>query len=364
MIPYIALIAIPMIFQYVNLKRTPEGITPRQQRTETSMALFWMLLFFMLILRHETIGGDIGTYKIIFTQILNSNLHDAIWRSNEIGWNIMNKIVATFSDNFRIILVISAFLGTWHIAKAYINYSKDMLLSVSIYINVSCFVMLFSGLRQSISMSLGFVAFEYVKKKKFILFLLIVALAMSFHTSAFMLLFMYPLYHIRVKRRQLIFVVPVLIVALIFNEPIFTFLGDVLSFFTDYDATIIETGAYTMLILFAIMAIFSFVIPDESKLDADTLGMRSFLLFAVALQIFAPLHTLAMRMNYYYIVFIPLAMSRIIDCHSKSWSKVAMVARHVMVIFFLVYFFVNAPKDNALDTFPYRFFWEDVFKLK
>jgi hypothetical protein len=61
-----------------------------------------------------------------------------------------------------------------------------------------------------------------------------------------------------------------------------------------------------MLILFLIFTVFAYLVPDESKLDPDTIGMRNFLLLAVAIQMFAPLHSLAMRMNYYYIVFIPL----------------------------------------------------------
>ena len=115
-----------------------------------------------------------------------------------------------------------------------------------------------------------------------------------------------------------------------------------------------------MLILFAVIAIFTFVIPDESKLDSDTVGMRNFLLFSVLLQTFAPLHSLAMRMNYYYIAFTPLVVTRVIKARSKTWSQIAIVARNVMVVFFITYFWLSAPKDNLLDTFPYYFFWEEI----
>ena len=115
------------------------------------------------------------------------------------------------------------------------------------------------------------------------------------------------------------------------------------------------------LFLFALFAVFAFIIPDESIMDKETIGLRNFLLLSLALQMFAPLHSLAMRLNYYYIIFIPLLLPKIIGCRSKRWGQVAVVARHIMVIFFLLYFFVNIyTRDNNLNVFPYHFFWENV----
>jgi hypothetical protein len=68
-----------------------------------------------------------------------------------------------------------------------------------------------------------------------------------------------------------------------------------------------------------------------------------------------------MRMNYYYIIFIPLLMPRIISCRSHRYSRVAILARHVMVIFFLAYFFITALGSGVnLRVFPYHFFWEKI----
>ena len=116
-----------------------------------------------------------------------------------------------------------------------------------------------------------------------------------------------------------------------------------------------------MLILFVIFAVFAFLVPDETLLDAETIGLRNFLLLSVVLQMFAPLHTIAMRMNYYYIIFIPLLMPNIIRARSKKWEEVAVVARHIMVAFFAMYFFYNAYTGTGnLEVFPYHFFWEAV----
>ena len=211
-----------------------------------------------------------------------------------------------------------------------------------------------------LAVGVGILAYECIRNKKIVLFVLCVLFAMSFHTSAFMLAFMYPIYHAKITKKWLLVVVPAIIVVFIFNRQIFSVLSIVIERYTQYDASVTQTGAYTMIFLFAIFAVFAFLIPDESLLDEETIGLRNFLLFSLILQMFAPLHTLAMRMNYYYIIFIPLLLPKIIDCKSERWSQVAVIARHVMVVFFFAYFFINASSGGGLRIFPYHFFWESV----
>ena len=211
-----------------------------------------------------------------------------------------------------------------------------------------------------LAIGLGFIAYECTRNKKIVPFILTVLLAITMHTSAFMLVFMYPLYHARITRKWLIVVVPALCICYLFNKPIFSLLTVLIERYTTYEGGISLTGAYTMLFFFMILTLFSFLIPNDEDIDRETIGLRNFLLLSLALQMFAPLHTLAMRMNYYYIIFIPLLIPKIIACRSKRWNQVALAARHVMVVFFMLYFFVNASSGGALNVFPYHFFWENV----
>ena len=322
------------------------------------MKTFWYLLSFLLMVRNESVGVDVSTYGYIFDYIAASEWREALGRSPEMAWSVINKVVAALGGGFRSVIVLSTLLSTFWISRAYLKYTNDVSLTISLFIILPNFILPFSGLRQAIAISLGFLAFEYVRRKKLIPVMCITLIAILFHTSAFMIFFMYPLYHVRITRKWLLFVIPVLSCVFAFNRQIFTVLGLILNQFTDYDTIISETGSITMLILFIIFALFSYVIPEEETLDPDTAGMRNFLLLSVAIQMFAPLHNLAMRMNYYYIAFIPLLIPRIIHYRSAQMAQVAIIARHIMVIFFVIYFFVVAPSDNLLHTFPYQFFWQ------
>lgn len=356
MFPYVLLMFLPIAMSRIRFGRaTPYAI---EHTSNTAMKIFWGLLFLLLALRHETVGIDLKVYKRIYNIIDESSWGRALGRSPEIGWSFLNKLVAVLGGNFRWVIIIAAWMETYALSKAYLKYSEDSALTVVLFMNMMNFVILFSGLRQSIAIAMGLWAFEYVRQKKVMPFLGVVAMAIMFHTSAFMLLLMYPLYHVKIKKKWLLFIVPLLLIVYVFKQQVFSFLGLILSLFTDYDVTIQQTDAFAMLVLFILMAVFAFVVPDEQELDADTIGMRNFLLLSVALQMFASLHNTAMRMNYYYIAFIPLLIPRIIERRSERWKQVAVLARGFMLLFFIVFFFATAPADNLLDTFPYRFLWE------
>lgn len=353
MIPYYCLIFLPIVPLFFRIKNRPS-----YDSKVGSIDLFFFIYLLMLVLRHETIGRDLGAYKILYNNYAALDWSQVFSYDIEGGFIILNKMVKVVADDFHWVIVA---VGVISVVPVWITYRRtieDPLLTIAIFIVLPTFVMFFSGLRQSIAISLGLVAYDLVKRRKLIPFILTVFLAMSFHFSAFMLFFMYPLYHARITKKLLIFVIPAMLVVFAFNKPIFAFLQILIR--DVYEADISDTGAYSMLILFILFGLFSFIIPDESKMDEETIGLRNMLLFAIVLQMFVPLHSLAMRMNYYYIIFIPILIPKIIQCRSVRWKQVAGIARYVLMFYLLFYFFDHMPSGNILDTFPYKFFWENA----
>jgi hypothetical protein len=130
-----------------------------------------------------------------------------------------------------------------------------------------------------------------------------------------------------------------------------------------YDGETTETGAYAMLILFAIFTVFAYVLPDEKLMDKETLGQRNLLLMALMLQCFAPVHVLAMRLNYYFIIFIPVLIPKILKYHKRSLKKLTIASQVVMIGFFVLYYLINTYEScktgiSDLNTYPYIPFWK------
>lgn len=355
---FVVLIIVPMMIQHFYTRRQKINF---DKKNEWAMFLFFAILTLLVMLRHETVGNDTKNYIYFFSDISKKNWGDLHNESFEIGFAFLNKFVSIFTSNQQIYIALIAVVTSLMIYPTYRRLCIDPSLTIVLFCTMSTFLMMFSGIRQMLAIGIGFIAYEFTRNKKVIPFLIVVCIAMTLHVSAFMLFFMYPIYYARITRKRLFVVVPVLCVIFVFNNYVFSFLTMIVSRYTKYENALSSTGAYTMLVLFVIFAVFAFIIPNDSKIDEETIGLRNFLLFAIVMQMFVPLHNLAMRMNYYYIIFIPLLLPKVIACKSERLKQVAVIGRHVMVIFFLFYFFISKVlNDNNLNVFPYHFFWESI----
>ncbi len=351
MIPYYTLVILPAILNFFTIKDYP-----LEKKNRNTIGLFLILFLLMLIFRDVTIGRDLPRYKVLFDAYNRVNWSKAMSTDIEPLYVILCRIIGKYSDNFQWFIVITAVLSVAPILYTYCKSCEDPMLSISLFLILPTFVMAFSGVRQAVAIGIGMLAYEATKRKKLVFFIVFVLLAIGFHRSSFVLAVMYPLYHARITRKWLYVLIPAMGAIYAFNKPIFEFLNTFISEY--YEGEIKETGAVMMLVLFIVFAVYSFVVVDDKALDGETIGLRNFLLLAVVLQMFAPLHSLAMRMNYYYIIFIPLLLPRIINRSSIQWEKIVVASRYIMVLYFLFYFFDHAPSGNILDTFPYKFFWE------
>lgn len=356
MLLFIFLLIIPIVLQHVKIK----GID-YQLKNRIAFVFFWVMLTFLLMFRHKSVGTDTTSYMAFFDQVSATNWSNITdYYSTEIGFTILTKQISYISAQPQFFIAVTSLLVSVMIFPTYYRLIEDSSLTIVLFCSMSTFVMMFSGIRQMLAIAIGFVAYELTRRKKLVFFILAVALAIMFHTSAFMLIFMYPLYHAKITKNWLYVIVPLFVVCLIFNNQIFGFLTVVLDSYTRFSIEGNSTGAYTMILLFLAFAVISFMIPDENEIDKETVGLRNFLLLAIFIQMFAPLHNLAMRMNYYYIIFLPLLIPKVLSIRKDGLRQVAVVGRHVMVGFFLIYTLVFMYSGGALDVVPYHFFWENA----
>ena len=354
---FVILLLVPILIQQVSIK---EFRMDYKRRNTNALTFFFVLLTALVMLRHESVGNDTRNYISYFRQISLMDW-DIVRRSTlEIGYAVFNKAVSLLSKEPQFFLAIAALIVSVLIYPTYRRLCVDASLTIVLYCFLSTFVMMFSGIRQMLAIGLGFVAYELTRRRKPVFFIVTVLLAMSFHTSAFILFVMYPLYYARITRVWFYVGIPVLLFLFVRNEQVFSVLALILEQYTEYDTEISATGAYAVLILFCGFTAFSYLVPDERRMDEEMIGLRNFLLISLVIQMFAPLHSLAMRMNYYYIIFIPLLLPKIVEVRSKRWNQVAIAGRHIMVVFFLLYFFYNASRGESLNVFPYHFFWESI----
>lgn len=371
MIPYLVLIFIPTALLFASVYRQKGkmfvalGSSHEIQNNSLLIPSFFIIFFILLVLRNESVGVDIWNYKKHFELISTWNFRQVLTVEGDTLYYIFNWLVSRFTQNFRAFLAIVSAAILLPIATLYAEDRKYGFLKMIIFMNMPIFIMIFSGLRQALAFSIGVIAYKYVREKKLWRFLLCALIALGFHHSGFVVFSFYPLYHTSFKRKHLLLIVPIIGFVYLFNERIFELATEFLTliFGEDYSAEIFDTGAYTMLILFILFAVLSYVLPDETLMDKETLGLRNYLLMAVVLQCFVPLNQLAMRLNYYYLIFLPVLIPKILKCCKQSFQQIAMISNWAISGYFLIYYLDKLYTGcttgiSSLNTYPYVFFWQ------
>ena len=349
MFPYFALIGIPALLSLVPYNDNNKVFNKR-----FPLLVFFVLFLVMLSLRGVSCGVDLIVYKNKFIHSDSINFVSLL-TSREFGFRLLMSVCKITTNNFQFFLFVCALLSVGPIAILYLKNTKHNLLTIALFVGIAPFSMFFSGLRQSIAFGIGAICYYLCEKRKLIPFLLCVLVAYTFHQSAVILLLMYPLMHLRITKKWIVPIAAAFILCFIFRAQIF---GFILNFNTRYDElyTVTETGSYTFLFLLLIMTVYSFLMLKDS--DIDSFGLRNILIFTLLMQCFASVNIVAMRLNYYYFIFIPILIPNVIDNARIRYRQIAKISHYVFVVFFIFWFFKEAyTGTNILNIFPYVPFW-------
>lgn len=317
-------------------------------------ASFFAIILFQS-LRKWTVGIDVVTYLNFFERLSAESMMDfsAEFYTIETGFLIYNKLIAWFTSDKQIFLVIVS--ASIFIPIGYVIYknSKNFYLSIVALITLGIFNFSFSGLRQSIAIAIVFLSFECIKKRKWVLFLGLVLLASSFHLSALVFLPAYPLYFLKIKKKHFLLILGFIAVVFVFKSLLIKFF--ISSVFEKYDNSelLVSTGAYTM--FFVMLLIYSFSIFVQRKRESSvTLNAYSnYMLVAVIIQIAASESQVAMRAGYYYFIFITLLLPEIMATFKDKKVRNGLV--FITVVLCMVFFYLTT-NTSALN--PYLFYWE------
>lgn len=143
-----------------------------------------------------SIGYDYFNYKRIyeelggmtFQEILSSRVYIKF-----IGYAFLNKLVAMTGSGYHVLLFLLNVAMTSAVLWMVYRHSTMPWVSLFIYITLQFFAHSMNLLRQSIAATICLMAYTFIRDKKLLPFLLVVAVACTFHLSA---LFMLPVYFV------------------------------------------------------------------------------------------------------------------------------------------------------------------------
>ena len=325
-----------------------------------TIVTFFVVYILILCLRDISVGVDAKSYvNNYFYQFQNMSWQEIVaFKGDELVFSALTKIIGVVFDSCHIYLAILAMVSVIPIMNLYKREAKNALLCCSFFMISLVFEIFFSGLRQGIAIGLVAPAYYFAKERKPIKFVAIVAFAMTFHLSAAIILLLYPVYNAKITAKWLWFVLPTMVIIYRYNSQIFNYLllfsGE--KYYSKYGIWGLgATNQYGLLILFVLISIYCFIVLDETQADSDDIGLRNLLLLATVFQFFAPLHFVVSRLNYYYILFIPIALTRANFKCKPMFRQIVKIATAVMVVYFVYYFFFG--KGDTLQIMDYKFFF-------
>lgn len=326
----------------------------KRARNHFAIAVFFIVYIACVCLRSVTVGADTANYARYFqTGSLVGWNHGYYYGGSEPGFQILCSAISNFG-NERLFLIVCGLIALVPVAVLYYKEAESSALCCSFFLISLLFEFFLSGVRQGVAVGLGVIAFYFVEKKRFVPFLAIVALATTIHSSAAVLLVLYPLYQAKITQKWIPFVVVAVVVIFlardtIFNNVLLPMFGS--DYLNGYEYLTGSSDQGTLSFLFLLLAAYACLMLDPKEADPKTLGFRNILLLAAVIHIFTALHPVVCRMNYYFILFIPIAISRVNARVKPLLQPIEQIAALVLPVFFVVYFLFL--KGDSLHIAPY-----------
>lgn len=334
--------------------------------TERGYCVFFACLWILLLgLRHPSMGVDLaygspygylGRFLYIDALPLKTLLQHGV-NNYEPGYIVFCKLLGFFTDDYQVLLFVCAALCIGLIAAWIYRNSEYPFFSTVIYLGVPCFLMNYSGLRQALAIAISVWAFEMIKKKNVVGFLSVVMLASLFHKSALTYLIAYPVYHIKMRKNSGLLAMLSIPIVYVFREPLFLILSKL---FKD-DAQMDYNGAVTLLLVFSLVYLFSALVGHED--DQAEVGPRNLLLVACLCQTFGGVYQTAMRVGYYFMIYLVILLPRLVAntyarAHSFNNRRIALLMYIGILVCFGAFGLYSIKGGSWARSAPYSFFWQ------
>lgn len=350
------------ILLYVFILGVPKFVgmfNKRENIQKKEAILLTLAILLLLALRHPSMGNDLGYtssygYLASFKNLARKQWTD-IWGMEsylnyEKGYIIFNKIISYISDDYQCLLITCAVLSIVPIGFIIYKYSNDQVFSWIIYLGMPCFLMCYSGLRQSIAIGLCCFSLYFVERKKLIVFLVVIAIATSFHYTAFLAVLLYPLFWLKLDQNKRFVFAVIPFIVFVFKKPLFLNLYRILK---DKEQVVEENGAITLFLVFVGMYLFcNFFLDENDKIAA---GFLNIFLVACCCQAFGGIYMLAQRVGFYFMVPITISMPNIV--FKIKDDKTRTLLKLLITIIFIAYGLYAIKISTWAKAFPYHFFW-------
>lgn len=284
------------------------------------------------------------TYTKIFEKVIAGRADEA-W--GDIGYTLLNRLVAIFSSDYASIFVVTAIIFCFCILKSIYNNSEDQVMSSYLLVCSGYYFCFLNGMRQMIAISIMMISLKYIKEHNGIKFALCVMIASLFHLTALIFIPVYFFNKLNLNNRKRLLIV---LACYVLSGPL-SILASKIIMLTKYSWYI--SGAYSTERLGYISALMGIIIllfaciygKEKDKLLIDLQ------MIAVCINAFIGEIPLASRLVWIFgtsvIFLIPNVVKNI---QNKTMRQFVIIG--IYALYFL-YFIYTVGVKNSNNVLPY-----------
>lgn len=340
------------------------GVILNNKDDSTNNIIFLFLTSSILVFFGALRGAftiDYTNYVNLFHYLGNQSFNDLIMNydsyHSELLFNILNKIVYMVTHNEQFLLALLSFFTVIIYLKAIQKESKDVSLSIFMFLSTGLYFTSFNIIRQILSAVIILWGAKFLYKSNYFKFLIIVILAFSIHKTALISLLFIPLCSIKYSKRNLkiflLFAISITILCFTNTDKITLLFSNLL--YNDYDSVAygIANGVPITSLILPIIMLFT-IICMKKNINLKY-KKHKMLLISFALYTFFSLISLKIEMGIRFANIFCLFLCELFP--EMFINRSYRVNENYKILFVLILFVFSLFSSAA--RLSYTFFWNN-----
>lgn len=329
-----------------------------EKKIDSRISKFLFLCSFFIVflfsgLRYN-VGTDFGMYEEIFVYSHSSSIiRLAEIYDMEIGWIILNKLSSLIGNDPQIIFLVSSFIIIGNFYIFIFNHKDNINIGLSIFIFLTIFLIpSFNGIRQFMAMSILLYSFDYMKKKSFLKFLVVVFIASLFHATSLIMLPIYFLFKYKFSFKLYLLISVLTSIIFLYNS-ILEFIVSHFPQFEKFERYISDGILYINYIelIYILVLTICFCIYRKFIRSQDSYVYNYFYLYFISIffTTFSYFTTYAVRLSYYFLFSHLVLAPFIVKKQTKRYNKYILLTAFILYYsFYFFYYFIYLGHHQAI----------------
>lgn len=298
-------------------------------------------------IRSYRVGTDSGNYTSNFRDNLDVQYFE-FREGVEIGYQLLEYILLSLNANYFWLFFITATIVVYCYLKIIKKYSVNYWFSIFLFVTLGVYTFFLNGLRQGLAMAIFALALPYLLEKRLVLYLIIIAIASLFHSTALFMIPFYFLVNLRIK--PIYKILATFVGSLFVSRFLITYISSSNERYESYGTLDQDGGGYLTLGFYTIILFIIYVVIRIYKIK-NRQFMQLFTFYAIGVVFIIPIAMLGanpsgpQRLLTYFtwalILILPIVFKRMNNAYVTS----------VAVIFFLIYFTLTTSTFSNLTPY-------------